>query len=253
MDNLRRWISYDTFKLIVSLLLLLLILFLAMRNPAASPTASAGESTQVGAINPTQTPVAATNTLALPTSTAPAQDASSPTAVPPTATQRASATLPAAATASATTTLPSATATLAATATLPPEPSPTATIITPTETPASPAQPEPTATSPAAPTATSQPPSTASDCPLAQPSRLAVGNQARVLTNLNLRQDAGMDKPIIQVWVPNTNVEVIGGPVCIPYQNGAYQWWNLQSADGITGWSAEGSLSSNLYFLEPVP
>lgn len=74
-----------------------------------------------------------------------------------------------------------------------------------------------------------------------------------VVANLNLRQDAGIDKPIIRVGLYNSKVEIIGGPVCTPYQNGAYLWWNVKTTDGVTGWSAEASLSKNFYFLQPVP
>jgi hypothetical protein len=57
---------------------------------------------------------------------------------------------------------------------------------------------------------------------LAQPSRFAVGKQALVIANINLRQAAGMDKSIIRVGLPNTKVEIIDGPICTPFQNGAY-------------------------------
>ena len=74
-----------------------------------------------------------------------------------------------------------------------------------------------------------------------------------MLANLNLRENAGLDKQIIRVDFPNAKVEIIGGPVCTPYQEGAYLWWNVKSEDGVTGWSAEASLSKDFYFLQPIP
>lgn len=103
------------------------------------------------------------------------------------------------------------------------------------------------------PTEAPQAPAGPVNCPLARPPRLTVGQQAQVTTNLNLRGEAGMDKPIIRVSLPNSKVDVIGGPVCIPYQSGAYLWWNIRLDDGTVGWSAEASLSSDFYFLRPIP
>jgi hypothetical protein len=225
MNTLRRWIAYDTFKLIVALILLALFIILLLQKPAANQSTIAEVATQTltGAIPAQSLPT----TGPLPTST----DIPQPTFTP---------------VASTTTPLPS--------------PTPTATMIVPTPTAtlasteaATIPAPSPTATLVPAPTATQPVPPTSADCPLAQPSRLSVGQQALVITNLNLRKDAGMDKSIIQVGLPNSKVEIVGGPVCIPYQNGAYLWWNVKTADGITGWSAEASLSQNFYFLQPVP
>jgi len=166
---------------------------------------------------------------------------------------------PAAAAASTATPLPPADTAAAATATLPMPsatplpveptatvlpPSPTATALAPTPTPAAAAKAEPTATP--------QAQAAAADCPKAQPARLTVGKQGRVLANLNLRKAAGMDQPVLLVSLPGSVVDVIGGPTCGPYQNSAYLWWNVKTKDGTTGWSAEASLSKNSYFLEPV-
>ncbi len=230
MDSQRRWIAYDTFKLIVGLLLLLLLLVLTLTKPVVTPAISASPESAVGVAAASQTPPVPTKPVALPTATLAVQASLTPTIV-----------------------LPSAT--------LPPTPTPSPTQAPPTPTTAAAAQPAPTETSQPTPTETPQPASTeapssqtvSGDCPLAQPSRLAVGKQAVVVANLNLRQDAGIDKPIIRVGLYNSKVEIIGGPVCTPYQNGAYLWWNVKTTDGVTGWSAEASLSKNFYFLQPVP
>jgi hypothetical protein len=228
----RRWIPYDTFKLIVAIILLLLLLFFTLQRPAAAPAANLGQET------PATEP--ATATVPVPaTEPAPATEA---VALVPTDT----AALPTATVTAQASPTPTAEATATPTAE-PQQPTPEPAVDTPTPTAA------PASAEQATPTATPQAQAGPADCPLAQPSRLAVGDQAVVITNLNMRQEAGIDKPIIRVGLPNTRMEVIGGPVCTPYQNGAYLWWNVRAPDGLTGWSAEASLSKNIYFLQPIP
>lgn len=246
MDTQRRWIGYDTFKLIVALILLLLLVFLLLQPPAPLAT-GANEGNPVGT-------GAATQTQPAPTEAAPLQAA-----------DQATATQPAEPSITPTTVLPTTTLPPVPTATqVPPTATPEPTAIPATPTPDSSAQTaatetppvEATATETAAPTATPQPQAAAGspgDCPLAQPSRLATGQQAVVVANLNLREAAGMDKRILRVSLPNARVEIVGGPICIPHQNGAYLWWNVKTADGTTGWSAEAALSKNFYFLQPAP
>jgi hypothetical protein len=90
-------------------------------------------------------------------------------------------------------------------------------------------------------------------CPLALKSRLKVGIQARVTTNLHLRTSAGIQaKNLVHSNLTGTKLDIIGGPLCIPYNDGAYLWWNVRQPDGVTGWSAEGSLEGQFYFLEPI-
>jgi hypothetical protein len=126
-------------------------------------------------------------------------------------------------------------------------PTPTSTqTITPTSTPSS--TPTITATTTLTPTAT-----VIHDiCSLALESRLAVGHAARVRTNLNFRVAPGLDQEILLVHLTGVRLEIIGGPVCTPYENGAYMWWQVQRPDGNAGWSAEGSARRFFYFLEPV-
>jgi hypothetical protein len=90
------------------------------------------------------------------------------------------------------------------------------------------------------------------DCPKALPPRLVIGKHARLQVTLNLRAGAGMKEPILSTNQPGSVAEVTGGPVCELYQGGAYLWWNLRLPGGATGWSAEGSLTTKNYFLEPV-
>jgi hypothetical protein len=68
-----------------------------------------------------------------------------------------------------------------------------------------------------------------------------------------MRNDASITAPILQTNSTNTQVEIIGGPVCTPVGNGAYLWWQIRLPDGSEGWSAETQLNRPSYFLEPVP
>ena len=68
-----------------------------------------------------------------------------------------------------------------------------------------------------------------------------------------MRQEAAINAPIVQTNATNTQVEVIGGPVCTPVGGHAYQWWQIRLANGAEGWSAESPLNESAYFLEPVP
>lgn len=85
-------------------------------------------------------------------------------------------------------------------------------------------------------------------CAGTMPSRLTVGGMARVTfsdgTPLRLRQTpAGT---FMQDMVEGTQFVVIGGPQCVNNMT----WWNLQLANGTTGWSAEADTDS--YFMEPI-
>lgn len=88
-------------------------------------------------------------------------------------------------------------------------------------------------------------------CDLALATRLAVGQSARVRTNLNLRSAPGLTNQVTTVHITGVRLEIIGGPICTPFENGAYRWWQVQRPDGAVGWSAEGSATNLFYFLEP--
>ena len=236
---------YDLFKLIVLLILLALLILMLFRPPSAVfpgvqlPGAAVSGDTQ--ATEPAAAAVAA--------STNAPQNAEAP--VEPTT----AATLPAAETATAT---PSSTPTIAPTIERTAEPTNEPTIeptlaatVEPTTAPTTAEQaPQATAT-PAEAESTTEQPEDLEAC-AALPSRLSIGSNARVMTNLHFRSSPGIDAGLIRTHYPGTIMEVIGGPQCIPYQGGAYLWWELQHPDGSTGWSAEGSISSAAYFLEPV-
>jgi len=88
------------------------------------------------------------------------------------------------------------------------------------------------------------------DCPpFAMPPRLTVGGQARVTftdgSNLNVRTDPGGN--LLTQIAEGSIVNVFGGPVCAE----GYLYWNIQIADDLSGWAAEGG--DGVYFLEPWP
>ena len=141
----------------------------------------------------------------------------------------------------------------------PAPPTATATLV-PADTPTSaPASPTPTIAA-AASTPTSGVAATATpvqaqgtSCDTSVPSRLSVGQTARVVTRLNMRNDSSIKAALLQTNPTNTQVEIIGGPVCEPVEDRAYLWWQIRLPDGVEGWSAETQLNNPSYFLEPIP
>lgn len=116
-------------------------------------------------------------------------------------------------------------------------------------------------------TPTSEPPSTATgnvdssgtpvsgqsiSCNTRMPSRLSVGQAARVVQRLNLRRDPSIDAPIVQTNAVGTVVEIVGGPVCTPVGDRAYIWWQIRLSGGAEGWSAEAQLNEPAYLLQPI-
>lgn len=106
--------------------------------------------------------------------------------------------------------------------------------------------------SPAAVEPTIEEPEISQDC-AAAPTQLSVGQQARVASNLNLRlsPDISASNRILTMPI-GTTVEILAAPVCTPYQNGAYLWWQVVLPDGTQGWAAEASLTQSNYFLTPI-
>lgn len=265
MRNQRQWILYDWFKLIVALVLIIILILLFLQPPAQTGTpqtlnkAGAGISLQATGtvaalpVEPTHgAPPAPTITTAAtqPATAAPAMPAASPT---PAATAIPTA-LPASPTPAALAASPTPAATNApATPAVLPTPAATA-VPAASAAPTQPATPTPTAppatlTGPAAGASAAD----SGDCAKALSTRLNTGMQARVASNLNMRKTAGMNQPILLTNLPGATLEIIGGPVCIPYGEGVYRWWNVKTPNGTTGWSAEGSLLGKFYFLEPLP
>lgn len=128
-------------------------------------------------------------------------------------------------------------------------PTAVATVLTPTAEPAS-VDPTPTPTLPAADAPT--PAEGSAACNTSVESRLSVGDTARVTQRLNVRNAPAIDAPILLTNPTQTQVEIIGGPVCTPRGDSAYLWWQIRLANGTEGWSAESPLQERTYFLEPV-
>jgi hypothetical protein len=80
---------------------------------------------------------------------------------------------------------------------------------------------------------------------------LQAGTTATILRRLNFRSSPGIQDNWLRTNIPGTQVEVIGGPECVPHVSGAYLWWQIRLPDGDVGWSAEGSIHGTFYFMEP--
>lgn len=130
-------------------------------------------------------------------------------------------------------------------------------------------QPRPTPTlqltatpTPAIPTATSVPPtatlptlvtqSTTPACNTKVATYLAAGQQARVLINLNMHTTPEMIDNVFDANPAGVIVDVLQGPVCVPYLTSAYWWWEIRNAEGVTGWSVEATINGAVYFLGPL-
>jgi hypothetical protein len=90
------------------------------------------------------------------------------------------------------------------------------------------------------------------DCPGALPPRLAVGEPARVTfsngLSVRVREEPSTDDSVAVLFMlPEGSVfTVIGGPVCAEH----WLWWEIEMANGVSGWASEGSPDQG-YFLEP--
>ncbi len=130
-------------------------------------------------------------------------------------------------------------ATLQPAATPTPQPTPTFTLL-PTSTPQATSTPQPAPTSIVA------------ACSGALPARLVVGQPAEAIVGINLRQEPGNEARVITVYEAGVRVDVVGGPECMPINGVDYLWWQVKLADGTSGWSLEGSMIRNRYYLAPV-
>lgn len=222
METPRRWIAYDTFKLIVALLLLVILLISLLQGPAIPPTGAAEVGGAAAGERATQTPLTAalaatrqpeavaTNTsLAVPASTATSQPAAS------------------------------------ATAAIAPTQEPTA---EPTQAPTTEAA---SASTPSTASTQAAPEVSTEECSSLLPSRLTAGSTARILSNLNLRSEPLIGDNIIGVNLTGRTLKLLDGPVCVPHEGSAYLWWQVEAPDGQTGWSAENFINGQGYYLSP--
>lgn len=86
-------------------------------------------------------------------------------------------------------------------------------------------------------------------CPLAPATRLHVGGEAVVsplIGQVNLRSlpavSTGIETPLYQ----GNRLTVLAGPSC----NRHFQWWRVETANGLRGWVAEGTWEN--YYLIPA-
>jgi len=208
---------YDLFKLIVAIILFVILIVLLLLNRA-----SQNRQPQSSTLTATALPVTSSATLAANPTVVPA----SATPVPPTVTL-----------APSETSIPSPTAT-----SLP--------VLTDTPLPAVTESPVPETL----PTPIVEIPSEQNVCEAVSRSQLQVGMKATIVRRLNFRSSPGILNNWLLTNIPNTQVEVIGGPSCTRYQNGgAYLWWQIRLPDGQIGWSAEASAFGAFYFIEPIP
>ena len=95
-------------------------------------------------------------------------------------------------------------------------------------------------------------------CPGAPPTRLQVGDFARVTytdgTSTRLRSQPESGDNLVSNLAEGTEFEIVGGPVCYPRpgRNDAYVYWEVvvRSKD-LKGWTAEGDSSG--YYIELWP
>jgi len=95
-------------------------------------------------------------------------------------------------------------------------------------------------------------------CVSAPPMQLVLGAQAIVQDSnnnapLNLRDEPSTYGAKIGELPRRTVVTVIEGPLC-GRANNLFAWWRVETADGLSGWAAEGdsSRTQDQYFLAPL-
>jgi hypothetical protein len=205
--------SYDLFKLVVTVVLILILLLMLLRGCAT--ISAAPVATENPLVN---VPAASDTALPIPSETEVVPASNTPETLAPSSTPTAELTATAIPEEATATSAPTEASTVAATE-------------TETATPV---------------------PEQGTSCNTIRPSRLSVGETAQVVQRLNMRSDASITAPILQTNPVNTQVEIIGGPVCTPVGDRAYLWWQIRLADGAEGWSAESPLNEAIYLLEPV-
>lgn len=101
---------------------------------------------------------------------------------------------------------------------------------------------------PAFPPPTAMNPTPIPVCNPQLPTRLAMGQQARVLPGdpNNIRERPGLGSRVLGLIPGGGTFAVTGGPFCAD----GITWW-IVSYNDITGWTAEGQGST--YFVEPLP
>ena len=89
------------------------------------------------------------------------------------------------------------------------------------------------------------------ECPNTPVSIMSIGIRGRVTftdgSTTSLREQPTTSSSRLMRMPEGFEFDVIDGPVCAD----GYNFWQLQTDDGLVGWAAEGNLSS--YWIEPLP
>jgi uncharacterized protein YgiM (DUF1202 family) len=109
------------------------------------------------------------------------------------------------------------------------------------------ATPIPTTTPIPSPTSTPLPPATPTDLPTASPTNTMVPAQAQVVSSatVNVRSGPGTNYPVLTALPPGVPVPVVG-------RNEGSSWWQIQGADGSTGWVADSVVQATNVGSVPV-
>jgi DNA-binding beta-propeller fold protein YncE len=90
-------------------------------------------------------------------------------------------------------------------------------------------------------------------CEGANPSRISgTGAIVRVINSMiPLRYSPNtLEQNIITGLPIGSRLEIISDPICVPYLGGANLWWGVRTSFGNSGYVAEGSAISQVYYLE---
>ena len=93
------------------------------------------------------------------------------------------------------------------------------------------------------------------ECLLANPSQISSGGKMIRVINAVIPLRSSPDATTLNFVTSleqETQLEVIGEPVCTPYLEGANIWWPVRTPNGMEGYAAEGSAISDLYYLEEI-
>ncbi|MGE5251437.1 MAG: hypothetical protein ACM3QS_14640, partial [Bacteroidota bacterium] len=90
------------------------------------------------------------------------------------------------------------------------------------------------------------------------PRRLSAGIRARVATQDDALLTRAFPAPPEERYIydrlpPNTEVDVLEGPICGEYKESYFWWWKVRPPSGVEGWVVEGSDSTDPVYIEPVP
>lgn len=92
-------------------------------------------------------------------------------------------------------------------------------------------------------------------CEGANPARLtSVGSQVRVVNALiPLRSSPDAESANYMLSLPEgTTLEIVNLPVCTHFLGGANLWWGVRTDSGLEGWAAEASAISDVYYLQEI-